>query len=747
MGRAMDPDSYRVLKAVFIEADELEGQSRRSFILERCSSDPKLRVTAEAMLDAEEATDASDTRGGLSFVIQRGPTSPEVRDEIGGFRLISEIGSGSAGTVYEAEQRAPRRRVALKVLRAGVMSRRRLRRFELEADVLARLSHPGIAGVFGSGIASGERPYIAMELVRGEPITRWARHARVDRQQKLKLFACVCDAVHHAHERGVIHRDLKPANILVGHDGSPKIVDFGIARAFGSEHEVTSAATMAGEVLGTLAYMSPEQAGSEDDPVDVRSDVHALGAVLFELITGSLAVDIDTMTIGEALARIRSGVSRRARDIDPSIPADLDLIIATATAPDRNRRYPSASALADDVRRLLAHEPILAREPSMSYQMMMFARRRRAAMIAGGLVAFILIAATGVAFVSASRAEQARNDAEDARAETAVERDEARAVLDLFVGTLTAARPAGGRTIDYTLAEFLRDAADTVEPEAFGPQSEATIRFVIGDSFLSLGDPHAALPHLDRAFELRQVSLGPSHPETLAARTTRGIALMDMGRLGEARADIETVLAVAETTLPPDAEETMNARHYLASILFKQGEVKASLPHWRAVVDERLEHSGERDESTLAAMGSLALVLQRLGRTDEALVLHRRSLDATEALLGPDDPASLSGRHNYALVLLDTGRTESAIHELSSVLDARRRVLPSDHRHIGVSQAILARAYIQAGRPDLAAPLALAAHQLFLETLGEDHNYTRIASEVVADASAASDAASGTADR
>ena len=743
----MDPDSYRVLKAVFIEADELEGQSRRSFILERCSSDPTLHATAAAMLDAEEATDVGDTQTGLALTMQRSPGPPDVGDEIDGFRLVSELGSGSAGTVYEAEQRTPRRRVSLKVLRAGVVSRRGVQRFELEADVLARLSHPGIAGVFGSGIASGQRPYIAMELVRGEPITRWARGVGAKRDQILELFARVCDAVHHAHQRGVIHRDLKPANILVERDGSPKIVDFGIARAFGSEHEMTSRATIAGEVLGTLAYMSPEQAGSEDEPVDVRSDVHALGAMLLELITGSPAIDIDTLTIGEAITRIRSGVQRRARDTDPSIPPDLDLIIATATAPDRTRRYPTASAMADDLRRFLAREPILAREPSMSYQMMMFARRRRAAVIAGGLIAVTLFAATGVSVISASRAEGARKEAEYARAEAAVERDEARAVLDLFVGTLTAAQPGGGRTVDYTLGEFLRDAAETVGPNAFGPQSEATVRVVIGEPFLSLGNPHDALPHLDRAVELRQLALGPSHPETLGARTTRAIALMDMGRLDDAREGIERVLAVADRTLAPGAEETMAAKHYLASILFKQGEVEASLPIWRTVVDERMEYSGEHDESTLAAMGSLALVLQRLGQTDEAIEFHRRSLDATEALLGPDDPATLSGRHNYALLLLETGRTEAAIDELTTALEARQRVLPSNHRHIGVSQSTLARAYLAAGQPDVAAPLAIAAHQLFLETLGEDHNYTRIASEVVAKVSAALDAASVTSDR
>ena len=299
--------------------------------------------------------------------------------QLGPFLVISQIGEGAMGVVYEAEQDRPRRHVALKVLRPGLLTPAMLRRFEHEYEFLGRLQHPGIAQVYQAGIANhghGAQPYFAMELVRGRRLDEYARLRELSLRDRLALVAEIADAVQHAHHRGVIHRDLKPANILVTEQGAPKILDFGVARAAQADFE--SLQTVPGEIVGTMAYMSPEQVVGTSLELDTRSDVYALGVLLYELIAGRLPYDLSRKSLPEAVRVIRDDDPARLSAVTRAVPADVETIVSKALEKDKLRRYVSAAEMAEDIRRFLRDAPILARRPSASDQMQKVARRHKA---------------------------------------------------------------------------------------------------------------------------------------------------------------------------------------------------------------------------------------------------------------------------------------------------------------------------------------------------------------------------------
>ncbi len=360
---------------------------------------------------------------------------------IGGYRVIRRIGEGGMGIVYEAEQDSPRRRVALKVIRAGVASHQLVRRLRQEADLLARLQHPGIAHVYESGFAEfgNERlPYVAMELIHGSPLNVYAAAAGLDTPARLELLARVADAVQHAHQKGVIHRDLKPANILVvdarpesvsiepsdrsvavrgappaSRDlGQPRILDFGIARLVDTDSATTSLHTQVGQIVGTLAYMSPEQVEGDSTLLDTRCDIYALGVIAYELMVGKSPHDLAGRSIHEAARRIREDEPTRVSAIRPELRGDVETIISKAMQKDPSQRYASAGEFAADLRRHLRDEPIAARPTSTFYQLWKFTRRHR--VLIGGLVATFSSLVLGLAGITwfAFGERQARKDME-----------------------------------------------------------------------------------------------------------------------------------------------------------------------------------------------------------------------------------------------------------------------------------------------------------------------------------------------
>ena len=386
----------------------------------------------EARMDGAPGSHGSGAGAADATVVGPGADRRHLPERIGRYRIRRLIGFGGMGAVYEAVQDHPRRTVALKVMKPGVASRSALRRFEYESQVLARLRHPGIAQVYDAGTYDdglGPTPFFAMEYIPGgQSITDYAKAKQLNVRQRLQLFVRVCDAVHHGHQKGVIHRDLKPANILIDSTGGesigqPKVIDFGVARTTDSDIAVTTLQTDVGQLIGTLQYMSPEQCAADPADIDTRSDVYALGVILYELLADRLPYDVTGVTVYDATRMVRDQIPARLTTINAQLGGDIETIVFKALEKDRDRRYQSAAELARDINRYLSAEPISARRASVPYLLKVFARRNKSVVIAAAAVFLALVAGivgTSIGLVRANRlAAVAEADRRQHEAETA----------------------------------------------------------------------------------------------------------------------------------------------------------------------------------------------------------------------------------------------------------------------------------------------------------------------------------------
>lgn len=396
----MTPERQRLVEEIFLSALEVKPDQRPALLNDRCGSDLSLRDEVLGLLKCHDgppgvldqpAPVGQSLLMGLRSLTETEPVTIPPGGRIGHYRITGVLGAGGMGAVYIGEQDRPRRTVALKVIRPGYASRQLLRRMEHEADLLGRLQHPGIAQIYEAGTAdygNGPQPFFAMELVSGPPINKHSDERSLSTADRLRLMLQVCAAVEHAHQRGVIHRDLKPGNILVDTSGQAKVLDFGVARATDSDLYATTLQTSVGQLVGTLPYMSPEQVSGKPDQIDTRTDVYALGVVMYELLTGKLPHDLANRSIPEAARVIRDEAPRKLSTINRHLRGDVETIINKAMEKDKARRYQSAAALAEDIRRYLAGEPIVAKRDSAFYVLGKQIRRHRVA----SLLAFSLLA-------------------------------------------------------------------------------------------------------------------------------------------------------------------------------------------------------------------------------------------------------------------------------------------------------------------------------------------------------------------
>ncbi|MBX3352939.1 MAG: serine/threonine protein kinase [Phycisphaeraceae bacterium] len=731
------PERFKRVEEVFLAASRLRGPEREAYLDERCAGDDSLRSEVAALLREDDAT-----RGVLDRAIvgapdldalERGVAEAPMPERVGRYRLLRCLGRGGMGTVYEAEQDEPRRRVALKVLRPGAISEGTLRRFRYEIEALGRLTDPGIARIFDAGMsdhAGVSQPYFTMELVEGLPLLEYATNRSLTTRDRLALLARICDAVHHAHQHGVIHRDLKPANILVEESGQPKILDFGVARAIESPADTPTYRTESGLLVGTLPYMSPEQAGGETDAIDTRSDVYSLGVVAYELLTGRLPYEVRSRAINEAVRVIREVDPTSLSTNDRSLRGDVETIVGKALEKDRSRRYQSASEFGVDLRRYLANEPILARRPSATYQLSKFAKRNKPLVAGVGAAFAVLVASLAVITGLLLRTLNAERIAVRDRNEAALQASIAEEINAFLVDDLIAAvSPERTQDRSVTLLDLLRAAGDRMEQRDFEhPAVEAELRHTIARTYFDVGEHAVALPFAERAVELGVVAFGEADERTLRMRNTLGHLHRAAGRYAEAAPQYERVLELRRRNPSAEPGLIVVAMTNIASLRREQGLLSESLVLHEEAYALAMRELSPGDGNLLTAMSTLAGVYREVGRLDDAASLYESEIRQTEQIYGPDHPRLFRAMNALAIVYGLLHRDDEADAMYLRVLEGQRRVLGPDHPHTLVSQSNLASLRNNQRRFAEARDLLVDCLERSRRILGEDHPGTILAS-------------------
>jgi non-specific serine/threonine protein kinase/serine/threonine-protein kinase len=631
------------------------------------------------------------------------------------------------GTVYEAAETGPvRRNVALKIVRAGLGSREVRARFEAERQALALMDHPGIAKVLQAGETPSGEPFFAMELVKGLPLNDFCDSRRLSTNERLQLFVAVCQAVQHAHQKGVIHRDLKPSNVLVTEqDGKPqpKIIDFGIAKALGLKLTEKTMVTLAGAPIGTVAYMSPEQAESSGIDVDTRTDIYSLGIILYQLLVGSLPSDpsangmhafIFRLAAGDAdtprpsarfaaLAKNHDAISWARRtnpeQLKRELSGDLDWIVMKALEPQRARRYETAGALAADIERFLSHQPIMARPPTAAYRLRKFVRRNRAA-VAAASVAVLALAVSAV-FAAAGMVRAVRAERVAAQ-EAAAARQVSDFLVDLF------AVPNPGETIgnQVTARDLLdRGASRSLADLARQPQLQGRMMHTIGTAYAALGLYSAAQAPLERALKAKEQSLGPDHPSVAETELALGDAMAGHGDLKPAEQHYTRALSINERAMGKDDPAVARVLAGLAALRWKQGlNAQAESLYKSAVaIDER---KLDKESPVLAKhLVGLGVVYWAEKRYSEAEPLMRRSLEIQERRLGPEHPDLAAATNNLGGIYWTMGRYADALPLYERTRRIFERTLDPMHPNMASINNNLAETYWKLGRYKEAEPL------------------------------------------
>ena len=701
---------------------------------------------------------------------------------MGPYRVLALLAQGGMGMVYVAEQSEPvRRRVALKVIKAGMDTREVVARFEAERQALAVMDHPSIAKVLDGGATADGRPYFVMELVKGIPITEYCDTHRLSTRERLLLFVDVCHAVQHAHQKGIIHRDLKPSNVLVMlQDGKPvpKVIDFGIAKALAHPLTERSLLTEVGHTVGTPAYMSPEQADPSALDVDTRTDVYSLGIMLFELLVGRLPIDpvevglaiylmrlaqrdasIGTpsaklSTLGNAAATVSLQRRSDPKSLHRELRGDLDWIVMKALEPDRTRRYETVNGLAMDITRHLSDEPVTARPPSTLYRLSRFARRNRLAVAAGAIVAATLVIGLSVAAVGLVRARRAEALARQ-------EGETSRQVASFLTGLFRVSDPSEARGNSVTAREILDRGAERIRGElASQPLVQAKLMHTMGVVYREMGLFSQAQPLLEQAIAtggegvaaddpdlqasllelagveqqqgrfsdaealyratltVREQTLGPGDPGLMVPLSALGGMLVTRGRLPEAESLLTRAVALrARSTAPEDVDYARTLRH-LASAYLAQGRYAEAEPAFRRALAMYERVAGADHPDVGRLLNNLGIVYYGLQRYDEAEQYYGRAEANLSRSLGEDHPNVASININLGEIAWRKRRFPDAERRLQLALAIlAKRVDPADTR-IATAEFDLANVVRDAGRLAESEPHYRKALQLREKAFG-----------------------------
>ena len=719
----------------------------------------------------------------------------QVGTVIGHYKLREKIGEGGMGEVWVAKQSEPvKRRVALKLIKTGMDSKSVLARFEQERQALAMMDHPNIARVLDGGLTPAGQPFFVMELVNGLPLDQFCDGAKLPLTQRLELFVPICQAVQHAHQKGIVHRDLKPANILVTMiDGKPvpKIIDFGLAKAFAGGGLTEETMTQFGAVLGTLAYMSPEQASFAGDDVDTRADIYSLGVILYELLTGLRPIDhkrLQNAALNEMVRIIQEeepskpstrlstdqGLPSAAalRQTEPSklmnlLRGELDWVVMKCLEKERDRRYETANGLGRDIQRFLSDQPVEARPASTSYRLKKLLKRNKGPVIAASLLLVSLLAGiTGTtwAMIEANRQAVRAQDEANAKAEALQDAERQRELAVEAKEKETAARKDAEQQTELAIAakrdaeqisEFLKNVFESPDPNQYGrwikvvdlldtsaiklekglanqPAERFKLQGVLGGTYYSLGLYDKAIPLQEEVRDYYLEKFGKEHPETLTAAFELANSYRKDGRYDDAVQLNEQLFTLRKNLLGPDHKDTLVAERDLAFSYWSGGRRKEALAMTEAVLPRIKEKFGEKDPESLTAILALSYYYSDFGRYDQAIVMSKQVLEIRRKALRDNHPNTLWAMGGLARSYQEAGRYDEAIKLQKQVLELSRKVLGPEHPNTLGAMGNLAFSHSEAGRYDEAIAMSKQVLEIRREALGDEHPDTLGAMHILA---------------
>jgi serine/threonine protein kinase len=723
----MSAARWEQVKQILEHAVLLGPEQRKLYLDNECAADQELRAEVESLIASHDAAGsqflavaAPDILLNSTSPASHTPEAPR-NQVIGNYRLVEELGHGGMGRVWLAEQTAPvKRRVALKLIKAGIFDSATLQRFQTERQSLAMMDHPTIAKVFDAGATPDGEPYFVMEYVPGVPITDYCDQKSLKIPERLELFIPVCEGVQHAHQKAIIHRDLKPANILVVEvDGKPlpRIIDFGLAKEAAPELFGATPFTMVGSFLGTPGYVSPEQADPGMQDVDTRADVYSLGAVLYVLLAGSLPFEDEQWNkrpLHEVLRQVReedpprpstkadcddpsSSATAEARGTEPkqllsTLRGDLDWIAMKALERDRTRRYATPSELAADLRRYLRHEPVQARPAGLPYRLRKYVRRHRIAVTVGGILTAVLLAFVALQSIQLRRITR--------------ERDRADRIAEFMTGIFKVSDPGEKLGNTLTAREVLDKAAHDIEIGlAKDPELQARLMHVMGMAYLNLGLYSRAQSLFQRSVQLSSSSLGPENFQTLKSRQKLAWTLYQLGLHSEAESEQRNLVDVERRVFGPENHETIGVMGDLATTLAEEGHLTEAEKVQRDVLETQKRVIGPEAYYTVVTMNNLATILQKEGRLAEAEKLQEDTLEIQRRVYGPEDLGTIHYMMNVAEMKGDMGAVDEAEKLSLQLLDVERRVLGPDSPEAALTTYNLAILKAKHGNADEALAL------------------------------------------
>jgi len=693
--------------------------------------------------DRRPDADATIASGGGDAVPGESPGTM-----IGRYRLIRTLGEGGFGTVFLAEQQEPvSREVALKVIKLGMDTKQVIARFEAERQALAMMDHPGIAKVFDAGTTDAGRPYFVMELVKGVPITEYCDRRLMRTRQRLELFSQVCAAVQHAHQKGIIHRDIKPSNVLVSDiDGQavPKVIDFGIAKATNQRLTEKTVFTQQAQLIGTPAYMSPEQAEVTQLDIDTRSDIYSLGVLLYEMLSGATPFDS-----AKLLSAGFGEIQRIIKEVDPPLPSsrvsglgdslegtaehrklrgaqlikrlkgELDWIVMKCLEKDRARRYETANGLARDLERYLSNEPVAASPPSRSYRLKKLIVRNRAVFAAG----FVMVALLGAGVVGTSvglvRAKQAEKEANTA---AATSNQVAAFLTDMLAGVGPSA--ARGRDTEM-LEEILQETHTKIGVElADQPEVEGEIRSHLGQTYYDLGRLEKAKEQYELSRDLLIEAHGEENGDIARQYSNLGLVHEALQEFEESEANHLKALELRRVIFDGVHDDLAMNLVNLANLYVNVSRYEEAEPLLLEGLEQLRRLHGDENENVAICLNSLGNLMQHLRRYDEAGPYYEEALAVHVATLGEDHPYVITDMSNLGWLALNTGDLAGASERFGETAALSRRVYAEPHPNLIHAINAQATADQRLERYETAEPLFRETVALAEEVYGPDHAST-----------------------